>query len=98
MESNIIHQQLNDPSDSEARDALVCYLQYLMDYHRDVPTVEDHIINELQRLRSTKYAKQLPEEDPVCSIMRSSEDLDAGEYEANKPVWRMLRNSIINLA
>lgn len=97
MESSIIHQQLNDPNDLEARYALICYLQYLMDYHRDVPTVEDYIVNELQRLRSTRYVKLLQEEDPIYDILHSSEELSVGEQETNKPVWRILRNDIINL-
>lgn len=41
MESDIVHKQLNEHDDAAARHALVCYLQYLIDYRRDVPSVEE---------------------------------------------------------
>lgn len=44
MESDIVHKQLNEHDNATARHTLVCYLQYLIDYRRDVPTIEEHVI------------------------------------------------------
>lgn len=97
MESDIVHKQLNGLDDAAARRTLVCYLQYLMDYRRDVPTIESHVISELQRLLSTGYVKQLPEDDPAYYILHLAAELEIDEEERNKNVWITLKNRIENL-
>jgi hypothetical protein len=98
MEAGIVHQQLNAYTDSvTARNTLVCYLQYLVDYRRDVPEIEEYFVNEMQGLSSTKYVKQLAEDDPIYQIVHVAEELDAADKERNKAVWTTLKNHIFNL-
>lgn len=98
MESGIVHQQLNTfENDTTARNTLVCYLQYLVDYRRDVPEIEEYFVNEMQGLSSTKYVKQLPEKGSIYQIMQIADGLDAADGERNKAVWATLRNHIFNL-
>lgn len=97
MESNIVHKQLNEHDDAAARHTLVCYLQYLIDYRRDVPTIEEHVIGELQRLLSTRYVQQLSEDDPIYYILHLAEELEIDEEKRNKNVWMTLKNRIGNL-
>lgn len=97
MESDIVHKQLNEHDDTAARHMLVCYLQYLMDYRRDVPTIEDHVVNEFQRLLSTRYVKRLPEDDPMYYILHLAEELEVAEGEQSSSLWATLRNRIGNL-
>src|SRR5688500_5841558 len=97
MESDIVHKQLNEHDDAAARHTLVCYLQYLMDYRRDVPTIEDHVVNEFQRLLSTAYVKRLPEDDPIYYILHLAEEVEVAKGEQAKSLWATLKNRIGNL-
>jgi hypothetical protein len=92
MESKIIHQQLRKADSQVSRHALICYLQYLMDYYRDVPTVEEYIVNELQGLSATAYARALRKDDPIYRILQLSQELRI--EEENKTLWQKLRNQI----
>ena len=94
MESDIVHKQLNEHDNATARHTLVCYLQYLIDYRRDVPTIEGHIINEFQRLLSTKYVRQLQEDDPIFYILQLAKELEVAEEEQAKSTWVVLKNRI----
>lgn len=69
----------------------------LIDYRRDVPEIEEYFVNEMQGLLSTKYVKQLQEDDPIYRIVQLAEDLDAVDGERNKAVWATLKNHILNL-
>ena len=98
MESGIVHEQLNAYSDdAAARNTLVCYLQYLIDYRRDVPENEAYFVNEIQGLSSTKYIKQLQEDDHIYQIVHIAEELDAANEYQNKAIWTTLKNYILNL-
>ena len=97
MESSIVFKQLNENDDAATRHMLVCYLQYLIDYRRDVPTIEAHVINEFQRLLSTRYVKQLSEDDPIYYILHLAEELEIDEEERNRNVWITLKNRIGSL-
>ena len=96
MESSIVFKQLNE-HDAAAKHTLVCYLQYLIDYRRDVPAIEDHVINEFQRLLSTEYVKRLSKDDPIYYILHLAEGLEIDEEERNKNVWITLKNRIGSL-
>lgn len=97
MESSIVHKQLNEHDNATARHTLACYLQYLIDYRRDVPTIESQVINEFQRLLSTGYAKQLREDDPIYYILHLAEELEIDEEERNKNIWIRLKNRVGSL-
>lgn len=98
MESGIVHQQLNAYENmATARNTLICYLQYLIDYRRDVPEKEEYFINEMQGLSSTEYVKQLEKDDPIYRIVHMAEGLDAANEEPNKAIWATLKNHIFNL-
>lgn len=96
MESDIVHTQLNNNS-VEARNTLICYLQYLMDYRRDVPQKEEYIIQELQGLASTRYAKQLRPEDPIYRVLYAAQQLEEADGEHAKNLWSELKNAIYKL-
>lgn len=93
MESRIVHQHLNDNT-PDARDMLICYLQYLMDYRRDVPQKEEHIIYELQGLLSTTYTKLLEEDDVMHRLLHTAQELEPGDDENNKAIWSALKSDI----
>lgn len=98
MESGVVHQQLNAYENiAAARNTLVCYLQYLIDYRRDVPEKEEYFVNEMHGLSSTKFVKRLSEDDPIYQIVQLAEGLDTIEMERNKPIWVALKNHIFNL-
>jgi len=97
MESKIVHERLNNLNDAGARDALVCYLQYLMDYRRDVPDMDDHVISELQRLFSTKYVQNLRDNDPIRHILNSAEELEEADTQSRQHIWSTLRSNILSL-
>lgn len=94
MESDIVHKQLNEHDDATTRHMLVCYLQYLIDYRRDVPAIEEHVINEFQSLLSTKYVKQLREDDPIFYILQLAKELEVAKEEQAKSTWLVLKNRI----
>ncbi len=98
MESGIVHQQLNkSDNDTEARHMLVCYLDYLLAYRRDVPDVDDYVVNELQSLQSTKYVKELPEGDAIYEILRIAEGFNLDDDSQNKAIWSVLKNKVMQL-
>jgi len=98
VESKIVHQQLNGPGNTPGlRNMLICYLQYLMDYRRDVPGKDEYALYELHNLLSTKYVKSLPEDDPVCQLLHLSEQLEQADPQRSKNIWTELKNSIYEL-
>lgn len=98
MESSIVHQQLTTiSSEASARHTLVCYLQYLIDYRRDVPGKDEYVIYELRSLQSTKYIKQLSDDDPIRRLLSLSDEMEHSSEERNKDLWAELKNTILNL-
>lgn len=99
MESSVVHRELNDFIDAiEARRTLVCYLDYLLAYRRDVPDVDDYVICELQALPSTQYAKLLQKDDPIYRLLTLTEELEVDDENHNKTVWSTLKNCVIKLS
>jgi len=97
MESAIVHEQLNKPNNPGARNILICYLQYLMDYRRDVAEMDEHVKDELHRLQLTEYVKQLQKHDPIYGILQTAEGLETADGLDSKSIWSSLNRNIPNL-
>jgi hypothetical protein len=93
MESKIIHEQLNN-NDVNAKHALVCYLQYLIDFRRDVPDKDEYVIYEMQSLLSTKYVVDLQGDDPLYQILHSIKRLEPTDENIGIGLWNTLKNDI----
>lgn len=98
MESCTVHQQLLNPDDGiKTRQTLICYLQYLVAYRRDVAEIDEYIVQELQGLLPTKYIKQLQEDDPIQQILQLANELDLDDKEYSKTAWTRLEKDILKL-
>ncbi len=98
MESDIVHQQLNTISnEAAAQRTLVCYLQYLIAYRRDVPNKDEYVTYELQSLQSTQYVKKLAADNPIRMLLSLSDELEEADEKHGKLLWSKLKNGVANL-